>query len=235
MALADGIRLVTFDGDATLWDFEATMYRALGETLEFLRRLRPDVAALLTVEGMRRLRDEAADELRPHGVSLYDVRLEGFRRALAVSDVEDESLARTLFDEYMHHRHEKIDPFPDAAPTLAALHEHFALGLVTNGNTDPAKCGLADYLDFLIYADDYPFEKPDPRIFDVALKEAACTAAETIHVGDSLEDDVAGAQAAGIRAVWLDLKREGHTGEPTPDHVIHSLSELPVLFGLTSP
>jgi putative hydrolase of the HAD superfamily len=47
-------------------------------------------------------------------------------------------------------------------------------------------------------------QKPDPRIFGAALTALRRTAEESLFVGDSIEVDVAGARAAGLRAVLLD-------------------------------
>ena len=49
--------------------------------------------------------------------------------------------------------------------------------------------------------------KPDPRIFEIALARAGATAAHTVHVGDSLANDVAGARVAGIRPIHFDPLR----------------------------
>ena len=65
--------------------------------------------------------------------------------------------------------------------------------------------------------------KPDPAIFEYALELAGCSAARALHVGDSLEEDVNGARAAGIEAVWLN-----RAGAPATDGVptIATLDEL---------
>jgi putative hydrolase of the HAD superfamily len=47
-------------------------------------------------------------------------------------------------------------------------------------------------------------EKPDPRLFEIALERSSADAATTIHVGDLYQVDVVGARAAGIRGVLLD-------------------------------
>jgi putative hydrolase of the HAD superfamily len=47
-------------------------------------------------------------------------------------------------------------------------------------------------------------EKPDPRLFQIALQKAGADASTTIHVGDLYEIDVVGARGAGIRGVLLD-------------------------------
>jgi FMN phosphatase YigB (HAD superfamily) len=51
--------------------------------------------------------------------------------------------------------------------------------------------------------------KPHPAIFERALAELSVAAAQAVMVGDMLEMDVGGAQAAGIRGVWLDARRRG--------------------------
>ena len=72
---------------------------------------------------------------------------------------------------------------------------------------------------------------PDPALFAVALREAGGRAvAEMVHVGDSLEFDVAGARNAGVFAVWLNRDGRGRDGEPAPDAEIQTLDELlPIL------
>ncbi len=56
--------------------------------------------------------------------------------------------------------------------------------------------------------------KPDPAIFELALRATGAQPARTLHVGDSVHYDVVGARAAGIRALHLDpfdlCRRDGH-------------------------
>ena len=56
--------------------------------------------------------------------------------------------------------------------------------------------------------------KPDPAIFEFALEAAGCRAAQALHVGDSLEEDVTGARAAGIEVVWLNRARSRRRAAP---------------------
>ena len=72
-------------------------------------------------------------------------------------------------------------------------------------------------------------EKPDPRLFELALAAAGYTAEETFHVGDDPVDDLSGANAAGIRAVLID-RSIGQTKQP----LIRSLVDLPEAFGWTA-
>jgi phosphoglycolate phosphatase-like HAD superfamily hydrolase len=59
------IKAVYFDGDQTLWDFEALMRRSLAATMAQLQALRPETAALdLDVESVVADREAVAQELR---------------------------------------------------------------------------------------------------------------------------------------------------------------------------
>jgi len=69
-------------------------------------------------------------------------------------------------------------------------------------------------------------EKPDPRLFQIALEEAGFSPGETLHVGDDPIDDIEGAAAACIRSVRIDRSLD-RTTRPS----IRTLSDLPEAFG----
>ena len=106
----------------------------------------------------------------------------------------------------------RFQPYPDAAPTLEALRAR-GVRTICVSNWDYAlsdvlrRCGLAGLLDGVVTSAGAGASKPDPAIFEQALRVAGCSAAEAVHVGDSPEEDVAGARAAGLPAVLL--AREG--------------------------
>ena len=108
----------------------------------------------------------------------------------------------------------RFDPYPDAGPALAALGER-GLRRVCVSNWDvslPAvleRCGLLGSLDGVVCSAAAGARKPDPRIFEAALGEAGCEPEEALHVGDTPEEDVAGAEAAGIRALLIDRDGNG--------------------------
>jgi putative hydrolase of the HAD superfamily len=66
------------------------------------------------------------------------------------------------------------------------------------------RVGLAPLLDGVVTSAGAGARKPDPAIFDRALALAGAPPERCLHVGDSLQEDVAGARAAGIEAVLLD-------------------------------
>ena len=104
--------------------------------------------------------------------------------------------------------------FDDAAPALEELRER-GLRLVVVSNWDYAlpevleRVGLLGLLDGVVTSAGVAAAKPDPAIFRAALEVAGADASEALHVGDSSEEDIAGASAAGIRAVLLDRSGNG--------------------------
>ena len=95
----------------------------------------------------------------------------------------------------------------------------------------PERCGLGDRFRFVVFSQDVGFEKPDPRIFAMAAQKAGCGLESLLHVGDSLADDVAGAQGTGARSVWLNRKGLGNETGIRPDYEIASLRELTGILG----
>ena len=102
-----------------------------------------------------------------------------------------------------------------------------------------ARVGLDDLVDGVVTSREVGACKPDPAFFRAALR-AACTGQplaphHAVMVGDSWENDVAGAVAGGLHAVWFNPSGAGRPcGAPAPDAEITGLSQLPLaLEGLT--
>jgi putative hydrolase of the HAD superfamily len=117
----------------------------------------------------------------------------------------------------------RFDAYPDAVPALRELRDR-GLRLVAVSNWDYAlprvleRCGLDGLLDGAVTSAGAGARKPDPAIFEPALALAGCGPDEALHVGDTAEEDVRGARAAGIRPLLLD--RDGNGGD------ISSLTEI---------
>jgi putative hydrolase of the HAD superfamily len=103
----------------------------------------------------------------------------------------------------------RFDAFPDAAPALAALRSR-GLRLICVSNWDISltevlqRCGLGGHLDGVVSSAAAGSRKPNPAIFEQALEQAGCEPAAALHVGDTPEEDLEGARAAGIRALLID-------------------------------
>ena len=73
--------------------------------------------------------------------------------------------------------------------------------------------GLDKYLDALVTSEEAGIEKPAAKMFTMVLEKLGVTAAEAVMIGDSLSKDVAGAQEAGIRAIWKAQAAGDYEGE----------------------
>lgn len=162
--------------------------------------------------GLDQLRDECAavthEALGPAGA---DIDRTAVRRAL---------LAAIAFDA-----------FPDAVPALRALRGR-GLRLVVASNWDCSlpvwleRAGLAELIDGAASSAVAGAPKPAPAVFEAALAIAGVEAGRAVHVGDTLDGDIAGARAAGIRAILIQRTGDPPAGVAT----VRSLEELPSLL-----
>ncbi|MDA8068945.1 MAG: HAD-IA family hydrolase [Actinomycetota bacterium] len=128
--------------------------------------------------------------------------------------------------------------YPDAAPALVRLRAA-GLRVAVASNWDVSlvdvleHCGLGELLDGVVTSAAVGAAKPDPRPLQSALELAGVAAADAVHVGDSLQEDVGAARAAGVRPVLLVRSGQPPLGQTPPGvSVIGSLAQLPALLGL---
>ncbi len=221
-----GIKAISFDGDGTLWDFERVMRHSLNKVLVELEELAPDIAKKLDVEKMIEIRNGVAGELKGRVTNLEAIRLEAFKQTLEDTGKPDDTLASHLNEVYLKHRFEDIELFDDVLPTLRKLSGEYTIGLLSNGNSYPERCGLEGIFQFVVFSQDYEVEKPDLKFFQIAVEKAGCTKEQLLNVGDSLKNDVIGAANAGIKCVWLNRERAENTSGIEAGYEIQSLSEL---------
>ena len=127
---------------------------------------------------------------------------------IALSDATAAALAELHTYHQTYNLWESVPD--DVRPSLAALRAHgFRLVVVSNANGTLHRAfdrlGLTSAFDVIVDSHDEGVEKPDPRFFRIALDRSGADAATTIHVGDLYHVDVAGARAAGITPVLLDV------------------------------
>ena len=221
------IKLITFDLDDTLWDTAPVIASAEVVLRNWLQANAP-LLGDVPVEHLFAIRERivlAEPELKH--------RISALRRRVLTCVLEDvgygqtqaQQLAEQGFEVFLQARH-KVEIFPEVQPMLELLSQHYALGVITNGNADVSRLGLADYFRFALCAEDLGIGKPDPAPFEEALRRSGVPASEAVHVGDHPRDDIAGAQRAGLRAVWFNPQAKAWAGEQAPDAEIQRLSHL---------
>lgn len=134
-----------------------------------------------------------------------------FDRILAHAGVvADAATAQALDDLQAYHRTHNLwehvpAEVPDGLRVLRAL--GLRLVVVSNANGRLAalfdRVGLRPLVDVLLDSHEWGVEKPDPRLFRLALEQSGAEAATTVHVGDLYHVDVTGARAAGLGGAIL--------------------------------
>lgn len=124
---------------------------------------------------------------------------------------------------------------PDVVPCLEELASRYRLGLVANQPSAVREAlgrdGIERFFEIWGVSEDLGVEKPDPRIYEHALKAAAVEPPRAVMVGDRLDYDIRPAAEAGMRTVWV-LRGEA-PDDPTPEQLgeadanIVALTELP--------
>jgi putative hydrolase of the HAD superfamily len=149
----------------------------------------------------------------------------------AAADAPGEELTAALLDALA------FSAYPDSAPALRALRaDGWALVVVSNWDASLherlAETGLAELVDDAVASAELGAAKPDGAIFARGLALAGARPGDAWHVGDSIEADVEGALAAGIRPVLICREGEPPALDGVP--VIRGLDALPPLISAAS-
>jgi putative hydrolase of the HAD superfamily len=216
--------------DAVLFDVDDTLcrYRRSGEDLLAAAFEQTGADPFITLEEYH----DRYPEFVAESDSMRDLRSRCFA-AVAAEKRYDPALGRRVAAAYADQRdHGNVEPLAGVDGVVTAL-EHLPLGVVTNGAPEMqsaklAALGLEDAFDVVVHAGYDTPAKPSPDPFHAALSSLDASPAHSYHVGNSLSSDVAGARAAGVRAVWL---ADGTARpDPEPDHTVERLADVPAVL-----
>ena len=147
-------------------------------------------------------------------VSHLGQRVERCREFIGRPGLEDEE-ALAMYEDYLAVYRSNWLAFPDALPSLqAALGRGLTVGILTNGAEDMQRAKLERtglWLDGMIMCATVELgaPKPQPGSYRAALEKVGAAPEQTVMIGDSWENDVAGARRAGLHAVYLDRNGAG--------------------------
>jgi len=227
------MRAFLFDLDDTLFDHRHSTRVALDVVRERLAPL-----GTLSVEALEEQHAAVLEELHRRVLAgemdVDAARLERFHRLVlmqgaSVRPAEIEAAARAYRAAYVGARR----AVAGAIQLLEALRPHGRTAVVSNNVATEqlekaAVCGIDRHVDALVISEAVGVAKPDPAIFYIALERLGAQAVDAVMIGDSWGADIAGARAAGIRAVWFNplrrpcpdpslLSAEIHTWEPAAE------------------
>lgn len=197
-------RLITFDLDHTLWNPDRALAEAEVESYQHACQLSAAFGRHFSAEAFVALRAALMAEPGQARHRVSWLRQEAFRRAFTAvghSDAESTAFADQAFATFYRAR-QRVELYPYSHALLQALQQCYTLGAISNGNACVRACGLADYFHFHYAGENFARAKPWPDMFIAAQQATAIPLSQTVHVGDSPQDDIWAARAVGATPLW---------------------------------
>lgn len=159
-----------------------------------------------------------------------------FELLLQEMGVEDNGKSLEISQNYFRELSRQRFLMDGAAEVCSVLADAYPMYIVTNGNLAVqesrfAGCGLEPYFKDVFISEKIGAAKPSPLFFDRV--KAAVVDPDSAHylvIGDSLSSDIAGAEAAGMDAVWLDHSGKRDTRGRRIAYIIDDIRNLPALL-----
>ncbi len=221
-------QVVLFDADGTLMDFRRAEEYALRRAFEALS-LPYDEDRYVPV--YREVNERLWNGFERGEISSAQLETDRFSEFLeSVGIRADGAQFGARYLEALGNADFLID---GALEAVGALSEYCRMSVVTNGlsrvqNSRFARSELRRYFDRIIISDEIGSRKPEPQIFEIAMKAyPGVNRKEVLMVGDSLKSDIAGGMAYGVHTCWFNPAGMKRTGDDVvPDFEIRDLADL---------
>ena len=219
-------KAILFDLDDTLWPIAPVILQAEETLFAWLREHAPRVARQFTIDSLRQARLELLARRPEFQLDLGKLRRAGLVDAFETAG-EDAAKVELAMAEFFAARNAVV-PYDDVLPGLLRLKGRVLLGAITNGNADLRTIGLEHHFKAWVSAPQLGVAKPDPAIFLAGCDAVGVAPWDAVYVGDDVLLDVQGAQAVGMRGVWMNRngssKHLEHGVEP--DAIVGNFDEL---------
>ena len=146
------------------------------------------------------------------------------------------ALAEQLSEDFLNMTTARFSLLEGAEELVRYLAKKYPLTVVTNGFGEVQyekfdKSGLRDCFAHIVLSEEVGCQKPNPRIFEEALRMNGLQAEDVVMIGDSWNSDIQGAINAGIDQIWIRKNKEQgtksqDTTEQTATYIVQSLSEV---------
>ena len=140
-------------------------------------------------------------------------------------------LAMTMSDDFLALTTAHFSLLPGAEELVRYLAEKYPLTIVTNGFIEVQyekfdKSGLKNYFSHIVLSEEVGCQKPNPRIFEEALRMNGLAAEDVVMIGDSWNSDIQGAINAGIDQIWIRKSQDPLPEGQSATYLVQSLSEV---------
>ena len=230
------IKAVFFDLDGTLCDSDTAWNIAQRETFQLLREQYPNVSEEAVTAAWRNVHQELFKQLDAGKCSMADVRDARFQCLFQELGLPIDKIMEGLSGFFCSRYLTSLRLYDDAT-VLEELHVYH-LGIITNGAHDEhtdsqlskvRHLGLSERIQSLTISGEIGVRKPKVEIFKVACERAGVSPKEALFVGDTVENDIVGANRAGMTSVFIDRESDlltPKTADEQPDHSISNLHDV---------
>lgn len=215
------IKAVIFDLDGTLLDREKTLAKFISSQYD---EFHAHFSHISKKDFCSRFR-----ELDNRGYNWKDYVYTSLIREFNIESISQ----KDLLNHYIENFHTYCVSFPNLLSMLEQLKKlSLSLGIISNGRgqfqmDNIISLGINNYFNSILISEWEEMKKPDPRIFEKALRQLKVDAEETIFIGDHPTNDILAAKNIGLKTIW---KRDDYWAAPSADYVIDDLAEIPHLI-----
>ncbi len=197
-------RILLFDLDGTLFDYDQAYKQALKETLP---ELFEEVGADAVISTFHQANLALWEEVEQGRVTVNSLRTLRFSKLFNTYrwDKQDPEVMGRKYIRILANQAQLMD---QAREVITNLGNRFQLGVITNGIASVQRkrlelSGLTHFFDPIVISFEYQTSKPEPEIFDIAVEQSGLPRESTLYIGDSVTSDMAGANNAGIDFCWF--------------------------------
>lgn len=198
----ESIRVIAFDLDDTLWPCMPTIQRAEKAVYDWLSEHYPRITTYHSERSLFEYRRSFMGRHEHYRIDLSLMRREMFAQLAQEFEYDASELVERSFELFIELRHD-VEFYDDVFPVLQRLQGRYRMGSISNGNASAGRTPLVDYFEHWVNAADVMARKPDQRIFHEFCERMRIAPEQCLYVGDDPQYDVAGAQQAGLPAVWV--------------------------------
>ena len=219
-------KVILFDADDTLFDFKKTENYALENLMSSLDT---DYDKDYCINIYKEINTKIWKEFEEGKITSDDLKIERFQRLIDKLNLSDD--ATRLSELYVKFLGQGSFLYEDTKDLLDYLSKNYKLGIITNGLADVQhkrirESDVGHYFDDVIISDEIKIAKPNPEIFEYALKSLNHDHKSVLMVGDSLSSDIKGGLNASIDTCWCNLANKINNTDIVPKYEINNLLDL---------
>ncbi len=233
-------KAVFIDWDDTIGDFVGAAKRALQEMYDKYK-----------LSDYFASHEEFVSLYKPHNIELWDkygkdlvtkafLRVDRFLYPLlhgtkVASQIQSytalSALAEQMSEDFLHLTTKYFSLLPGAEELVRYLAKKYPLTVVTNGFIEVQyekfdKSGLRNCFSHIVLSEEVGCQKPNPRIYEEALRMNGVSAEEAVMIGDSWNSDIQGAINAGIDQIWVRKSQDSLPEGQSATYLVHTLSDV---------